>query len=87
VSWSNIVCRDNKRVVRRFTKAQRAPWLQKIEEARRGAKILSEKQTPLTDALNEESARRNKPIWLGKAWEPDGPIMDPFPNPMSTFEA
>ena len=56
-----------------YTKAQKAPWLKKIEDARRGARFLMEKPSPLLDAMNEEHAKRagDIPIWLGRGVGPD----------------
>lgn len=58
---------DDQRRVQRYSKLQRAHWLMKIEEARRGAKYLIEKPSPLKDAMTEELAKNKPPIWLGRA--------------------
>lgn len=56
----------------------KAPWLKKIEEARRGPKMLIEKPSPLSDALNEETSKSKERKWFGKYAEFERPEMKPW---------
>ena len=76
---------DKLEMARQKTPVDRAPWLKKIEEARRGPRYLIEKPSPLSDALAEESAKIRDPIWLGRAVGLDSQVLNPPDQPLRGF--
>lgn len=81
-----IYHRDDQLAVKRYAKAQRAPWLKKIEEARHGARFLMQKPTPLRDALTKDSVQKSDiPLWLGRAVGPDSQSLNPIGDPLRGF--